>query len=253
MKRSEQINELAAALCKFQGEVTNPKKTANNPHFGRKYTPLDELVNTVKPIMLKHGLSFFQNTWTEGENVVITTMLLHESGQHIESDEMKLPGHQMLKGGGKAWNAQGAGSAITYGRRYQLSAVLGIASEEDDDGNDVSGGQGGGNKSNQSQKRRDEGQHREPAAANQQPAAADQQPAAATEGEPVKLSTSQVGLIKSLTAKVAKAAGKEPAEVEEKLKQEFSYKSTTELSKTVASKVITKLEEWQKKYNSQAS
>jgi len=127
MKRSESIANIAAALCKFQAECPAPKKTAENPHFKSKYSPLEEIISTIKPHLSKNGLSFFQSTTTEGDNICVTTLVLHSSGEYIESEPLKLPMGKIT--------AQGAGSAVTYARRYSLCAALGIAAEEDDDGN----------------------------------------------------------------------------------------------------------------------
>lgn len=127
MKKSESITKLAVALAKFQGEVNNPSNTATNPFFKSKYAPLDTVLNTVRPILSKHGLSIIQTPSTEENCIVVTTILIHESGEFIETEPLKLKMDKIT--------AQGAGSAITYARRYSLSAVLGIASEDDDDGN----------------------------------------------------------------------------------------------------------------------
>lgn len=135
MNKSESISKLAAALSQFQGEVKNPSNTATNPQFRSKYAPLDVVINTVKPILAKYGLSFIQSTGSENETIIITTTLLHDSGEWLESSPLILPAYQLKGGGQKEFNAQGAGSAITYGRRYSLSAMLGISSEDDDDGN----------------------------------------------------------------------------------------------------------------------
>ncbi len=127
MKKSESIKELASALKDFQAEVKNPKNVANNPFFNSKYAPLDEVINTVKEPLSKYGLSYIQMPNSEDGNLVaITTMLLHESGEWIESEPLKLKSDKPT--------AQGSGSSITYARRYQLSAMLGIASEDEDDG-----------------------------------------------------------------------------------------------------------------------
>ena len=141
MKTSEEIDKIAAALVKFQGEVESPKKTAENPAFKRegkslKYADLDAIIKTITPSLLKHGLSQHQFTDSniEAKSVKITTMLLHESGQYIISDTLTLPAENRGK-----YDAQSVGSAITYGRRYSLSAILGIASENDDDANSISG------------------------------------------------------------------------------------------------------------------
>ena len=132
MRHSESIANIAAALCQFQAECPAPKKTAVNPHFQSKYSPLEEIVTTIKPYLAKHGLSFFQSTTTEGDYICVTTLLLHSSGEYIESDPLKLPMGKVT--------AQGAGSAVTYARRYSLCAALGIAAEDDDDANAAEAG-----------------------------------------------------------------------------------------------------------------
>lgn len=131
MNKSDSIQNLAAALCKFQQEVTNPKHSADNPFYKSKYTPLHDIINHVRPILAKHGLSVFQNPAGDGDRVVITTLLMHTSGEWIETDPLVMKAEKITP--------QGAGAVITYGRRYSLSAVLGIASEDDDDGNSAEG------------------------------------------------------------------------------------------------------------------
>jgi len=128
MKKSESIIELSKALCKFQAEVKNPKNVASNPFFNSNYAPLDEVINTIKEPLNKNGLSYIQMPSSEdGVIVGMITILMHQSGEWIESDILKLKTDKPT--------AQGAGSSVTYARRYQLAAMLGIASEEDDDGN----------------------------------------------------------------------------------------------------------------------
>lgn len=138
MKTSESIKNIAAALCKFQQECDSPKKTAKNPHFKSKYAPLEEIIKVATPTMSANGLSHFQSTSSDGDSVVVTTVLMHTSGEFIESDPLRLPM-------GKA-TAQGAGSSLTYARRYSLCAILGIAAEEDDDANGASDQQNDTNK-----------------------------------------------------------------------------------------------------------
>lgn len=127
MNKSESIKELAVALSKFQGEIKNPANTANNPFFKSKYAPLNDVLNLVRPILSKNGLSVVQAPSGDGENIIVTTALLHESGEYIEFSPLVLKADKAT--------AQGAGSAITYARRYAISAILGISSEDDDDGN----------------------------------------------------------------------------------------------------------------------
>ena len=129
MNKSESIKELATALAKFQGEIKNPANTATNPFFKSKYAPLSDVLNAVRPILSKNGLSVLQSPSGDGEHIIVTTTLIHSSGEWIESPELVLKADKAT--------AQGAGSAITYARRYALSAILGISSEDDDDGNDA--------------------------------------------------------------------------------------------------------------------
>ena len=139
MQRSETIGAIAKALCKFQGEVKQPKKDANNPYFSSKYVPLEGVVSVITEPLANNGLAYFQSVSTNEEQVTVTTLVMHESGEFIESDPLRLPAYQVRKDGSKDYNSQGIGAAITYGRRYSLAASLGIASEDDDDGNTNAG------------------------------------------------------------------------------------------------------------------
>ena len=110
-------------------EIKNPANTATNPFFKSKYAPLSDVLNAVRPILSKNGLSVLQSPSGDGEHIIVTTTLIHSSGEWIESPELVLKADKAT--------AQGAGSAITYARRYALSAILGISSEDDDDGNEA--------------------------------------------------------------------------------------------------------------------
>jgi hypothetical protein len=127
MNKSESIKEIATALAKFQGEVKNPNNTAVNPFLKNKYAPLNEILNVIRPILSKNGLSVVQDSSVQDGKVVVTTYLFHISGEWIESSPLTLTPEKLTP--------QGIGSVITYGRRYALSALLGISSEDDDDGN----------------------------------------------------------------------------------------------------------------------
>lgn len=133
MQKSQTIGELAKALAMFQGEVKQPKKDADNPFFKSKYVPLDNVVDAINECGPKHGLSFTQWPTVHPENgrIGVTTMILHSSGEWMEFDPLYMNSEKDT--------AQGAGSVITYARRYSLSAAFGLASEVDDDGNEASG------------------------------------------------------------------------------------------------------------------
>ncbi|MDA8311458.1 MAG: ERF family protein [Actinomycetota bacterium] len=128
MRSSEQIDQLAAALAAAQAAFPPVKKdrTATVPTktggtYSYHYADLTDLLDAVRPVLTANGLAVVQGG--TGERMV--TRLVHTSGQWIESDGT-LPATQATP--------QGLGSAITYARRYWLSALLGIAAEEDDDG-----------------------------------------------------------------------------------------------------------------------
>ena len=132
MRKSESIVELSKALAKFQEEVKQPLKDKNNPFFKSKYVPLENVVEAITDVAPKNGLSFVQ--WAlndENGRVGVATMLMHESGEFIEFDPVHMKADKET--------AQGAGALISYLKRYSLSAVFGITSDQDDDGNSASG------------------------------------------------------------------------------------------------------------------
>jgi hypothetical protein len=126
MNKSQSVENLAKSLTAFQSEIKSVLKTADNPFFHSKYADLASIIEAVRKPLAKNGLSFSQ--FPDGDS--LTTILLHTSGEWIEAS-------YALNAVGK--KPQEVGSAITYARRYALGAVLGIATDEDDDGNAASG------------------------------------------------------------------------------------------------------------------
>lgn len=132
MNKSESIVEISKALAKFQEEVKQPLKDADNPFFKSKYVPLENVVETISEYGPKNGLSFVQ--WPRNDEkgrVGVATLLMHTSGEFIEFDPVYMKADKET--------AQGAGALITYLKRYSLSAIYGITSDQDDDGNQASG------------------------------------------------------------------------------------------------------------------
>lgn len=124
--RSEEINELAAALVAAQSEFTAIPKSSENPFFKSKYAALPDVVQTASPVLAKHGLAVSQFPGFDEHGDTLTTWLLHTSGQFI-CESMRL--HLTKQ------DAQGQGSATTYARRYAYMGALGLVADEDDDGN----------------------------------------------------------------------------------------------------------------------
>lgn len=124
IRTSEQIGEIAAALAKAQGDVENVAKDKENPHYKSRYATLAGALDEVRPKFAKHGLAILQMPVNgEGANIGVVSRLTHSSGQWIESALYVAP---------TKFDAQGAGSAITYLRRYSLMAIAGIAPDDDD-------------------------------------------------------------------------------------------------------------------------
>lgn len=116
---------LFGALAMAQAEVENASKVAANPHFKSRYADLAEVLNTVRPVFARHGISIMQSTSFDGATVSVTTVLGHKDGGWASSCASCVPAKT---------DAQGIGAATTYLRRYALAAIAGIA-QEDDDGN----------------------------------------------------------------------------------------------------------------------
>jgi len=134
MKHTESIANLAAALVAAQADIKAVAKTSTNPHYKSKYASLDTMVETVRPALAKHGLVVIQGATapiTDSDGALagfdVETMLVHKSGEWL-SNSVIMP---LTKS-----DAQGAGSAMTYGRRYGLSALLSLATDDDDDDDD---------------------------------------------------------------------------------------------------------------------
>lgn len=130
MERSESIAEISKALNTFRTAVKQPVKSASNPFFKSKYVALEGVVDAIDSALKDTGMSYVQEATSEGNQVSVTTLLLHESGEWIELTPLTLP---VTKN-----DAQAFGSAETYARRYSLSAAFGITSDLDDDGNAAS-------------------------------------------------------------------------------------------------------------------
>lgn len=130
LEKSDQINELSTALSKAQGEMEAAKKDATNPHFKSKYATLAAVWEAARAPLAKNGLSVIQSLSIVEKQIHLTTVLAHSSGQWISGIVPVVAEKQ---------TPQGIGSAITYFRRFSLSAMIGVAPDDDDDGNGAEG------------------------------------------------------------------------------------------------------------------
>ncbi len=131
MEKTESIKELTAALAKAQGSFLQVKQTSHvdfQTTAGRKkydYAPLSEVFDAVRKALSDNGLAVLQPIKMVERIMVVETLISHSSGEWIKGEIVIEP---------KALDPQSIGAVLTYARRYALSAMLGVASEEDIDG-----------------------------------------------------------------------------------------------------------------------
>ena len=133
-EQSASIEKISAALAAAQGEIEGAKKDAENPAFKRgnqmsKYATLSAVWDACRAALSKHGIAVHQGLSRHGNDLLVRTMVMH-AGEWIAST-LALPVEKAT--------AQGYGSGYTYGRRYGLAAAVGVAPDDDDDGNAASG------------------------------------------------------------------------------------------------------------------
>lgn len=131
MEKSESIKEICIAFNKMQSVLEQPLKDKNNPFFNSKYVPLENVVDSIVKASKDNGLSFSQFAETdENGNICVSTLVMHNSGEWIQYPKLRMKPEKNTP--------QSLGSAITYAKRYALSAIFGITSDEDSDGNSES-------------------------------------------------------------------------------------------------------------------
>jgi len=126
--QSESIDLLAISLAKAQGKITVAIEDKKNPHFKSTYSSLNSIWDACRSAISEEGLSVTQIMQPSATSIDLITILLHESGQWIKS-VLPIPSLQLTP--------QQLGSAITYLRRYSLSAIVGVAPGFEDDGESV--------------------------------------------------------------------------------------------------------------------
>lgn len=126
MNKSETLKELATALAKAQGKIKGALKDSANPFFKSKYADLSSVVEAIREPLAECGLSYVQIAHDGESCAKVETLILHSSGEWLSCGITSVPVSKA--------DAQGFGSAMTYARRYSLSAAFGVA-PEDDDGN----------------------------------------------------------------------------------------------------------------------
>jgi hypothetical protein len=137
-RESPETGQIAFALVSALSKLRNPPRnrsvevsTRGGGKYSFRYATLDKILDMARPVLAAEGLVLFQPISTnEKGGLVLVTRLLHRSGEWMETS-IPLP----TPGG----DPQSFGSAVTYLRRYAVTALLGIASDEDDDANRAAG------------------------------------------------------------------------------------------------------------------
>lgn len=128
MNRSETVTKLAPALLRAQRKIDRVTKSENNAFFKSKYAGLPSVIDAVKPQLNEEGIVVVQSNGKDEQGQYVETTLIHESGEWLSSRTYLILSKQDM---------QGLGSAITYSRRFDVSALAFLAAD-DDDGNAAS-------------------------------------------------------------------------------------------------------------------
>lgn len=131
METSEKNMNVIKGFIETRHQIKQPSKNATNPFFKSKYVELEGVIKSVEDA-LPSSMTYAQDaTTSENGEIAVYTIVFHESGEWLRFGPLCIKPAKN--------DAQAMGSAETYARRYALSAVFGIASDKDDDGNEATG------------------------------------------------------------------------------------------------------------------
>lgn len=142
MQKSEAIGELVTALAKAQKAYKPLIKDSTNPYYNSKYADLAAVIESTKDGLADNNLAVVQLPSFENGKVVITTILAHGSGQFLQEELALDPPSVKDKNTGEVifkTDPQSVALTVTYGRRVGYQAIVGVAAEDEDDGNAASG------------------------------------------------------------------------------------------------------------------
>ena len=120
----ETIKNLAKALVKATAQIEGATKDSTNPHFRNKYADLASVTDAIKKPLNDNGLTYSQIIHRLEGGVGVETLIIHESGETMSNGITFVPAPKN--------DPHGYGSALTYARRYSLSACFGVIQEDDD-------------------------------------------------------------------------------------------------------------------------
>lgn len=103
---------------------------ASNPFFNSKYVSIENIMNTLKPLLEEQGLLIYHTVYPDN----VTTHIMEIGGDETDPRKCEIVSHFPLN---QALDAQKKGAEITYGKRYNIVAIFALI-EDDDDGNSAS-------------------------------------------------------------------------------------------------------------------
>lgn len=226
MERSEGIAELAKALSKFQGAVRSVPKTSLNPFYKSKYADLDAIWEMCRKPLSDNMLCLIQTPLEVEGKLYLETMLLHSTGEWLKA---QLPINAQKS------DPQSVGSAITYARRYAMSAMLGISTDEDDDANAAT----------VRTTAKPEGKlevHAKATVITEDPPAQPKAPAKVPPAAPNSTTEFATEAQRKAIFAKAKAGGNSEQELQDYIKTNFGVDHTKNLTRTQASQLIEQLD-----------
>ena len=125
-ERGERFAAACAAFVKAQAEFGPIAFDKTNPHFKSRYASLAALQKAPLPALTRHGIAHTSRTVIDGDTITVKTYLIHNGVAFVKAS---------WPVGKTSTPPQQLGSALTYARRYTLQSILGVAADDDDDGN----------------------------------------------------------------------------------------------------------------------
>jgi hypothetical protein len=124
MFKSDTIGKLALALSKAQSSMSHASKDAKNPHFKSTFSSLASVIDAVRPHLAANELAYYHDVRCEDSVVTVGCTIAHSSGEWVRSE---------FSARAKDAQPQSIGSTVSYGKRYSLQALAGVASADEDD------------------------------------------------------------------------------------------------------------------------
>ncbi|MFD1455203.1 ERF family protein [Levilactobacillus lanxiensis] len=232
MNMSESIKEIAAAIAQVQKELPAVPKDITNPITHSKYANLDSINKALLPVTSKNGIAVTQYPVSSGGQIGCGTLLMHISGEFIDYGPYMIN----VDKNKRMSAAQEGGSTITYAKRYQLSAIFGIVSDNDDDGVQPQPQNGQNNQYQGNQQNRGQQQQGDPRQGRPNQYGSNQ----SQQGNEA-ITDKQIATLVSLFQAIAKVSGKDLPTVQNGYFNQLQINNLKQLNHTEASQLTERV------------